>query len=44
LIPPEPGTVETVADLVREAQDLRRELDGVGGYLRRDTAARVTSS
>jgi hypothetical protein len=41
LIPPEPGTVETVADLVREAQDLRRELGGVQGYLRKDTAARV---
>lgn len=30
-----------MADLLREAQDLRRELDGVEGYLRMDTAERV---
>ena len=30
-----------MADLVQEAQDLRQELDGVEGYLRTDTAARV---
>ncbi len=30
-----------MADLLREAQDLRRELEGVDGYLRTDTAERV---
>lgn len=40
-MPPKPGSLETVADLVREAQDLRQELDGIEGYLRKDTAERV---
>lgn len=30
-----------MADLLREAQELRRELEGVEGYLRTDTAERV---
>ena len=30
-----------MADVLSEAQDLRRELHGVQGYLRKDTAARV---
>ena len=30
-----------MADLISEARDLRQELDGVEGYLRKDTAARV---
>ncbi len=30
-----------MADFLREARDLRQELEGVEGYLRNDTAARV---
>ena len=30
-----------MADLISEARDLRQELNGVEGYLRKDTAARV---
>ena len=30
-----------MADLLQESQDLRRELEGIEGYLRKDTAARV---